>query len=219
MDAGTRTPETTHSTDRVVEALSTLAAFLNRTISEVKELEVDFQHRLVQALHEKEAAVRRDEAIQLEATLSDTRRKLEERFSQRIAELASEWEEERARLNSELTKVAQAAVQWEAERARLNGEIERLARLEAAAQVEVERVQASLKESALAAQTAVTMPMNHEALTAEIDRVSVIIRELSAVIEDPTIELSLIIRKNVERAELESYVKGIRFALKGGNSR
>jgi hypothetical protein len=31
--------------------------------------------------------------------------------------------------------------------------------------------------------------------------------------EDPDIELSTVVRKNVERAELESYLKGIRFAL------
>jgi len=45
-----------------------------------------------------------------------------------------------------------------------------------------------------------------------------IVREISAVIEDPTSELSIVIRKNVERAELESYLKGIRFVLKSSNS-
>ena len=54
------------------------------------------------------------------------------------------------------------------------------------------------------------------ALTKEIERVEGLIKEISDLIENPSTELSTVIRKNVERAELESYLKGIRFALNGG---
>jgi hypothetical protein len=38
-----------------------------------------------------------------------------------------------------------------------------------------------------------------------------LIQEISKVVEDPETELSVVIRKNVERAELESYLRGLRF--------
>jgi hypothetical protein len=37
--------------------------------------------------------------------------------------------------------------------------------------------------------------------------------------EDSSTDLSTVIRKNVEKAELESYLRGIRFALNGGSSK
>jgi len=44
-----------------------------------------------------------------------------------------------------------------------------------------------------------------------------LIKQLSVLIEDTAIDLSTVIRKNVERAELASYVKGIRYALNGAS--
>jgi len=57
--------------------------------------------------------------------------------------------------------------------------------------------------------------VDNEALMKEMERVEGQVKEISALIEDPATELSTVIRKNVERAELESYLKGIRFALNG----
>jgi len=48
-----------------------------------------------------------------------------------------------------------------------------------------------------------------------MERVENLIKEISAIIEDPATELPTVIRKDVERAELESYLKGIQFALDG----
>jgi hypothetical protein len=56
---------------------------------------------------------------------------------------------------------------------------------------------------------------NPEAVEAEIARIVFQIENISKLIDDPATELSVVIRKNVERAELDSYLKGIRFALKG----
>jgi hypothetical protein len=53
----------------------------------------------------------------------------------------------------------------------------------------------------------------------EIEQTERRIEEISILIEDPETELSTVIRKNVERAELESYLKGIRFASNGGSSK
>jgi hypothetical protein len=75
-----------------------------------------------------------------------------------------------------------------------------------------------MRAASAAAKTAQTMSVKSEALSAEIARVEGLIQEISTLIEDPATELSIVIRKNVERAELESYIKGIRFALPGSNT-
>jgi hypothetical protein len=59
---------------------------------------------------------------------------------------------------------------------------------------------------------------NNEAVSKEITRTEDLVRQISAVIDDPTVELSIVIRKNVERAELESYLRGIQFAIGNGKA-
>jgi chromosome segregation ATPase len=53
------------------------------------------------------------------------------------------------------------------------------------------------------------------AIAAEVSRVQGLITEIVAVIDNQETELSTIIRKNVEKAELDAYLKGILFALGG----
>jgi chromosome segregation ATPase len=50
------------------------------------------------------------------------------------------------------------------------------------------------------------------AIEAEVSRVESLIKEVVALMDDPDTELSTIIRKNVEKAELDAYLKGIIFA-------
>src|SRR6185503_8944327 len=210
--------EQARSTDRVLEALSTLAALLDRSINEVKLLDTDFEDRLSRATQEKEASAQT--AQRLEAELTDTTAKLEGQFGKRIAELSNEWQEERNRLSSELSKSSQATVQWEAERARLMGELERMSRVQAATQAEAEKAIMAMKAATSAAKNAKGgVGVNSEALNGEIGRVEGLIKEISALIEDPAAELSVVIRKNVERAEMESYLKGIRYVLNGAGSK
>jgi hypothetical protein len=115
--------------------------------------------------------------------------------------------------------MTQNAVQWEAERARLNGELERLARVQAATQAEAEKAIIAMKASSAGTKNSKRGPSaNNETLTQEMDRVDRLIKEISEFIEDPAADLSMVIRKNVERAGLESYLKGIRFALSGNDS-
>jgi chromosome segregation ATPase len=52
-----------------------------------------------------------------------------------------------------------------------------------------------------------------ELLNAEFARVEGKIAEIARLIDDPSTELSLVIRKNVERAELDAYLKGILFSM------
>ncbi len=55
-----------------------------------------------------------------------------------------------------------------------------------------------------------------DAIAAEVMRVERLISEIIGIIDNPDTELSTIIRKNVEKSELDSYLKGILFALGRG---
>jgi chromosome segregation ATPase len=55
--------------------------------------------------------------------------------------------------------------------------------------------------------------LDKNAIAAEVARVEALISEIVSIIDNPATELSTIIRKNVEKAELDSYLKGILFAL------
>jgi Tfp pilus assembly protein PilP len=210
-----KTLQIPRGTDRVLEALSTLAALLDRTINEVKGLDSDFQNRLTQSVREAEASFQSLAAQNLEVALADARAKLEEEFRTRIAELSTQWDDERGRLNSELSKTSQTIVQWETERSRLMGELERMSRVQAATQAEAEKAIMAMKAASAAAKNSKGISINGEVLNTEIERVEGLVKQISSVIEDPAAELSTVIRKNVERAELESYLRGIRFALNG----
>jgi len=54
------------------------------------------------------------------------------------------------------------------------------------------------------------------AIDAEVARIEDMIRQIVALIDDSATDLSTVIRKNVEKAELDAYLKGILFALGRG---
>ena len=182
MDIASKKSAAGRSTDRVLEALATLAALLDRTIKEMKSVDSEFQERLLQAVHDTEASLQSQTTQHLEAA-------------------SAQWDAERKRLNHALERAAQMGAEWEAERGRLNADIERLQAALALAQAHKE-----IEKNA-------EPPANTAALAREIERVEELIKQISAVIEDPAIELSTVIRKNVERAELEAYLRGIRYAF------
>jgi hypothetical protein len=55
-------------------------------------------------------------------------------------------------------------------------------------------------------------------IDSEVERIQGMIAGIARVIDDPETELSTVIRKNVERAELDAYLKGILFSLGRGKS-
>ena len=217
METATKTQPDTRPTDRVLEALSTLAALLDRTINEVKGLDSVFHERILQTVNEKEGSLQRQAAQKLEESLAEERKKFEEQLKTKLADMKSEWESERSRLSSEVDRVTQSATQWELERTRLTGEIEKLARVQAATQLEAERAIAAMK--AATASKSGTSSINTESLSKEVERVEGLVKQITELIENPATELSTVIRKNVERAELESYLKGIRYAVNGAGSK
>jgi hypothetical protein len=55
--------------------------------------------------------------------------------------------------------------------------------------------------------------LDEKAIRAEVARVEASINEIIAIIDNQETELSTIIRKNVEKAELDAYLRGILFVL------
>jgi hypothetical protein len=177
------------SSDRLLQALATLAALLDRTINEVKILDEDFEKRLTQAVRETESSLQQKADSHLEEVVESVRKELKI---------------ERERLHRERDRTTQASLEWEAEKRILEAECvkARQAAVEArAAQEKAEKAQAS--------------GVSTETVRREIARIETKLKEISAVIDDPASELSTVIRKNVERAELESYLRGMRFAVDG----
>jgi hypothetical protein len=215
------------STDRLIEALSTLAALLDRTIHEVKALDSEFQSRLQQAVHETEVALQRHANEHLQQVLQEADQKVRSQVSEQmmaqfqtemaltVEKLRTELEGERDRLNWELDRANQASVKWDEERSRLLAQCDQARQTAADAKSAQERAEAQAAELA-AAQAAVPADTGiPEAIEAEISRIETLIRNISRLIDDPTTELATVIRKNVERAELDSYLRGIRFAFNG----
>ena len=57
--------------------------------------------------------------------------------------------------------------------------------------------------------------MSKDVIAAEVAKVEAKIQQIISLIDDPETELSTVIRKNVEKAELDAYLKGILFSLGG----
>jgi hypothetical protein len=214
MDAAAKNAQSERSTDRLMQALSTLAALLDRTINEVKSLEGDIQKRVQAAVQDTEATLKSQSADHLERTLAaadlkvrqevsrDLRGQFEVDLKAALVALRNEMEEEFSK------KTAEISIQVEAERRRLISETER------ANQSTTQAVAArQAAEQALAQKVKASAGIDSTAMVKEIERVEGIIAQISTLIDDPGTELSTVIRKNVERAELESYLKGIRYAL------
>ncbi len=58
--------------------------------------------------------------------------------------------------------------------------------------------------------------LDSSAIADEVARIEEMILKIGALIDDPATELSMVIRKNVEKAELDAYLKGILFSLGKG---
>jgi hypothetical protein len=91
--------------------------------------------------------------------------------------------------------------------------LEAIADAEAAAEIRLAQVRTHVKqESEQREQQPARTNADAGAIEAEIARIVAEINELSEKIESPATDLSAQIRYNRERAELEAYVKGLRFS-------
>jgi len=126
-------------------------------------------------------------------------------------ESAAKWDAERAQLVSQRDRAIQALAERDAEHQQALALVDRF-RHELAE--ERERSRRELERAVQAAQQhTAASSIDMDALRSEVSRVEKLVQEISRIIEDPATELSIVIRKNAERIELESYLKGIRFSI------
>jgi hypothetical protein len=217
-------PAQTRSTDKVVEALSTLGALLDRTINEVRSLDTEFQSRLQQAVHDTEASLQQQATEHLQLALEEAEQRVRAEVSEQmrdhyereitsaVGNVRDPLEAERDKLSRDLDRAAEAAIKWEEERARLLVECDQAKHDAAEAKSAREKAEAQAAE--MAAAPAISREVQE--VEAEIARVQGLIKNISQLIEDPETDLATVIRRNVERAEFEAYLKGIRFVCYNG---
>jgi hypothetical protein len=212
----------------MMEALATLAALLDRTINEVKVLDGDLQKRITDAVQKREESIRAETTQQLEAQRREIHNELTRRFEAELhsalnslrADFQAErdrWSSEsgvererlsveRERLNKELQLAGDTASELQVERSKLTAELQRV-REESAAEISRLRAAADKAVAAATAAAKVQPPVAND----EITRVQSSLAEVVAIIDDPMTELSVVIRKNVEKLELEAYLKGLKY--------
>jgi chromosome segregation ATPase len=160
---------------------------------------------------------------------------LERQMAGAVDRVRALWEAERAellterdrsssdslRLRREMEEVAQISAQLESECKRLRNESENNRRLLADSSREQARLsnEAAEAKAAAASTLADKAVVDVETLRSQISRVEELIQNTLRVIEDPETELSEVIRKNAERAELEAYLRGLRFVAPPKRSR
>jgi hypothetical protein len=211
----------------MMEALATLAALLDRTINEVKALEVDFQKRITDAVQKKEEAIRAEGLERLEAVRRELQEELKGRFEAEMQSaldsLRSEFQAERDRwssesgverdrLHKELHHASNSASELQVERTKLTAELQRLKEESA---LEIGKLRASAEAATAAAAAAAKAPPPTPSPKEELARVQAKLAEVTSIIDDPATELSVVIRKNVEKLELEAYLKGLRYTADG----
>jgi chromosome segregation ATPase len=206
METVTKPAQGLRSADKVLEALATLAALLDRTINEVKSIDGDFQDRLMQAVHDTEASLQAQTAEHVERARHEVEDALNTKFQNDLQsalnDLKGEFETERARFDKELKHAVDAAAQLESERSGLIAEVQRAK----------DEAKAAAEKAPAAAPSAVGPSAS---LQDEMTKVEARLQDVLKIIDDPATELSTVIRKNVEKSELEAYLRGMRYALNG----
>lgn len=208
-----------HGTERLTQTVAALARLLDQAMNDIQALDSEFQEEVERNSREvenlREASTNGDaERTRLlaecehardlvervkrehEQALADSDeaaaialdRQITTRVERVGAELTARWEADRATLAAERNRAQQRLVDMSAECDALRGELEKVR-------------QAPPPKPAPDA----------EAIQSEVARVEGLIQAISKIVDDPNTELTVVIRKNVERAELESYLRGLRF--------
>ncbi len=204
----------------VTARVQKVEAQAEQRVQEASEERERLRHSLEgmkQALADQESKIDRSEldAIREElltrvAETEDARGQLEEE----LASARAAWEEERASLTASMEEAEHTARAEEANieadlREKLTTEYEwKLKELN----FQKEQLEQKLTESGPAPSTSTgSAEATGADFAAEIARVDTQLVEVKAFIEDPSSALSKVVRKNVERAELEAYRRGLRF--------
>jgi chromosome segregation ATPase len=132
------------------------------------------------------------------------------------AELTGQWDAERAKLIAERNRAQQRLADSASEYEQQLAHSQNNAPAELTSELDELRRELEQAKRAAAVPAAVPAPqasVENPAIEAEVARVEKLIQAISQVVENSETELSIVISKSVERAELESYLRGLRFKL------
>ena len=162
------------------------------------------------------------------ATQAEQSRKEKEAIQKDLQETRKAWDAERRQLNGQIERLERQLQRVSESREKVSDDIvdqlrqqyeQRLQDVISQKTQLAEQLQSasSLLEAERgrlsAAQSEEGPGPDSDAIAAEVTRVEGLISEIIGIIDNPDTELSTIIRKNVEKSELDSYLKGILFAL------
>ncbi len=191
----------------------------------------DHAGQLQQAFMKAQEKIRHYELTAREPSVSEvhieTLRKEKEALQRELHEARITWEAERTHLNSGIERLEQQLQRMSDTGERVSKEVVDQLRL----QYEQKLQEAIEQKTELAKnlQSASTLletergrlsaaqkggsDSDKEAIEAEVSRVENLLNEIVATIDNPATALPIVIRKNVEKAELDAYLKGVLFAL------
>lgn len=204
----------------------------------------DHAAQLQQAFVQAQATIKASEVAartdtKIEASLKEMTQQ-KEALQHELQTARNEWTSERQRLNSQIKTLEQQLQRVAARQDRVSSEVvdqlrqqyeqklqetiqqklqlaQELQSASALLEAERSRLSAEISKATSADAGAAAPGFDSSAIDAEVARVEGMIRLIVELIDNPATELSTIIRKNVEKAELDAYLKGILFSL--GRSR
>ena len=197
--------------DRTQAATGDVEAKLASVLADKQELETRFQEKLTEA-----ATNRRDSEVRLKEA-ADRFARAEESISS-LQEQLKGMLSTRADLEIKLAEVTGSVTEIQSARSGLETELNAASSVKTALEQQVQKLQRELQtarthEAAAGAKAAPGVSaISSPKLDQEIARVEALLAEVMKLIDDPATALSTVMRKNVEKAELESYLRGIRFA-------
>jgi chromosome segregation ATPase len=201
---------------------------------ELRRENQSLQRQLQESQEESATEQRRltSEVERLERQLREASQERDPSSNETLQNLSREerktWEAEQRRLTAHVKELEQQLQQMSGKRDQVNSEVidqlrrqyeqrlqeaiqqktqlaEQLQSASASLESERARLSKDKKDGGLG--------MDTHAIEAEIARVETALNEIVSIIENPNTELSTVIRKNVEKAELDSYLKGMLFTL------
>jgi hypothetical protein len=194
-------------TDRVNQTVAALARLLDQMMSDIQVLDSEIQQ---QELEHERSVAEADEAaaIALEVQVSTALNRMR-------VELTEQWDAERAVLVAERNRAQQRLADAASDHERQLAEAINKVRYQLTEEIDglrrqIEEAEEAAEQAQIAASTHASSK-HTEATQTEIARVERVIQEISQIVESSETELSVIIRRNVERAEMQSYLKGLRF--------
>ena len=196
---------------RLVDEIESLETALRKAraggrSADVQDATVEDLRNKIAAQHAELEAVR-EELLTRVATAEDEKSRTEDQLRQAQAA----WEEERAELVAQIGKSTQQARLTE-------GDIETRLREKLTAEYEWKLKEFSFQKEQLEQKLKEYRPVSPALSdsagsdpTSEVARVDEKIAEITAFIDDPNSPLSKVVRKNVERSELEAYRRGLTY--------